>query len=139
MTRPRKTLSLLTVLSLSLAAAPAFADSSYDGTWVVDTPAAGTINGSNYSQCPALRFPIAIKDGQITGELHRVASATGDVIVEAGGGSDAAPITGTVQPDGTVTAQWMDYHAQGKLGERDGVVSIQGECGARQAHVTRIP
>jgi hypothetical protein len=86
-----------------------------------------------------LRFPIAIKDGEISGTLHRVPSTTDGVIVEAGSGPDSAPVTGTVRPDGSVTAEWMNYHAEGKLADKDGAVTIQGECGPRRATVTRIP
>jgi hypothetical protein len=139
MTQFRKTLILPSVLSLSLLAVPAFGDSSFDGTWVVSAQAAGTITAFNSStQCPALRFPISIKDGQIEGTLHRVPTSTGDVVVEAGAGPDSGPITGTVQPDGSVTADWMNYHVEGKLSGKTGEVTIKGECGPRPATVTRI-
>jgi len=138
MTEARKVLSLLPIAAFVFVAAPAFAQGGYDGTWVVDVPAAGNIARENYSVCPALRFAIDIKDGQIRGTLHRVPTATGDVIVEAGNGRDAGPVTGAVQPDGTVTAVWMNYHAEGRLGNIYGTVTIKGECGPRQATIIRV-
>jgi hypothetical protein len=117
-----------------------FAAGNYDGTWVVDVPSAGLINDrSNESVCPALRIPIQIHDDQVTGNLQRVATETGAVIVEQGTGSgDSGPVTGTVAPDGTVNAQWQNYHAVGRLSARTGQVTIQGECGPRTATVVRI-
>jgi hypothetical protein len=120
--------------------APAFAAGNFDGTWVVDVPAAGLINNrSNNEVCPALRIPIQIRNDQVTGTLQRVATATGAVVVEQGAGSgDSGPVTGTVAPDGTVNAQWQNYHAVGRLGAQTGQVTIQGECGPRMATAVRI-
>jgi hypothetical protein len=138
MTCIRETLILVSVPLMVLATSPAFAASDFDGTWVVDVPAAGQLNGSSESVCPALRFPIEIKDGHVGGTLTRVPSRTGDVIVEAGKGPVSAPVTGTVQPDGSVTAEWLNYHAEGRLAAKDGVATIKGECGPRQATLVRV-
>jgi hypothetical protein len=119
--------------------APSFAAGAYDGTWVVDVPSAGTINGSNNMVCPALRIPVQIRDNEVTGTLQRVETTTGAVIVEAGNNNaSAGPVAGTVAPDGTVNAHWQNYRASGKLGPQTGQVTIRGECGPRIATAIRI-
>lgn len=133
-----------TLLSLAIAAGVfgssplALAAASFDGTWVIDVPASTTIATTGDSACPALRFPVQIRDNQVTGVLTRVPSRDGGVIVEAGNGSDSASVSGTVQPDGTVTAQWENYHATGTLSGDGGVVTVAGECGPRTAQAIRI-
>jgi hypothetical protein len=133
-----------TLLSLAVAAGVfgssplALASTSFDGTWVIDVPASTTIAATADSACPALRFPVQIRDNQVTGVLTRVPSRDGAVIVEAGNGGDAAPVSGTVQPDGTVTAQWENYHATGTLNGDTGIVTVAGECGPRTAHAVRV-
>jgi hypothetical protein len=76
----------------------------------IDVPPAGLGIQSNDYACPALRFPIDIKDGTITGSLTRVPSADGAMIVEQGNGPVSSPVTGAVQPDGSTTAEWLNYH-----------------------------
>lgn len=137
MTRIREGLAFSSILSVLLAASPALAANDFDGTWVVDVPPAGLVSQSNDYACPALRFPINIKDGAITGTLTRVPSENG-VVVEQGSGQDSAPVTGAVQPDGSVTAAWLNYQADGKLAAKQGVMTIKGECGPRQATVVRV-
>ena len=46
--------------------------------------------------------------------------------------------TGTVEPDGSVTADWLNYHMVGRLAANNGIATIQGECGPRQATITRV-
>ena len=136
--------NLCRVAAVAFVATAAFAPQSraagsFDGTWIVDVPSAGTINDqSNNSVCPALRIPVRIHDNQVSGSLERVSTTTGAVIVEAGQGRLAAPVTGAVAPDGTVDAQWQNYHAIGRLGPQFGRVTIQGECGPRVATAIRI-
>jgi hypothetical protein len=138
MTSIRKGLAFGTILSILLAASSAFAANDFDGTWVIDVPPAGSISQSSDYTCPALRFPIDVKNGVITGSLTRVPSSDGAVVVEQGSGPVSAPVTGTVQPDGSLTAEWLNYHADGKLAAKQGVVTIKGECGPRQATVFRV-
>ncbi len=126
------------LVSAIALAPPTYAAGSYDGTWVVDVPSAGTISNTNNETCPALRIPIQIRDNRVTGSLQRVATTTGAVIVEPGNGRTSAPVTGTVAPDGTVNAEWQNYHAVGRLGPQMGQVTIQGECGPRVATALRI-
>jgi hypothetical protein len=133
-----------TLLSLAIAAGVfgssplALAATSFDGTWVIDVPASATIASTADSACPALRFPVQIRDNQVAGVLTRVPTRDGGVIFEAGSGTDSGPVTGTVQPDGTVTAQWENYHATGTLSGDSGVVTVAGECGPRTAHAVRV-
>jgi hypothetical protein len=117
---------------LALAASP------YDGQWVIDLPSSSIISRSDDSACPAVRFPIAIRDGQVFATLTRVPSRDGGVIVEAGGGIASAPVTGMVQADGTVEAQWQNYHATGKLDGDAGEVTVNGECGPRTGQAIRV-
>jgi hypothetical protein len=138
MTNRRAKLSHILVCALVVAAAPAFAAGTFDGTWVVDVPSGGPLSGGDEALCPALRFTVAIKDSHVTGTLTRVPTRTGGVVVETGTSNVSAPVTGTVQPDGTVAADWLNYHAAGKLTAKDGVATIKGECGPRQATLVRV-
>jgi hypothetical protein len=138
MTRMATGLMAAGVIATVALARPALAAGPYDGTWVVDVPAADYIAQAGDYRCPALRLPIQIQNNQVTGKLERVASATGAVIVEAGQSARAEPVRGSVQPDGTVTAQWEMYQASGRLGQDTGMVTIRGECGPRSATAVRI-
>lgn len=123
----------VTGVSLALAAGP------FDGSWVLDVPA-GRLKPGDYTSsasCPALRLPVQIRDSKVTGELTRMPNTVGTPLIEPGGGRGSAPVTGTVQPDGTVVAQWENYHAAGKLAGDGGQVTVQGECGPRIAKATR--
>jgi hypothetical protein len=125
--------------AFSLFAIPAaLANSEYNGTWVVDVPAANYIESAGAYRCPALRFPLQIQDGHITGMLTRVPTSNPGVTVEAGRGPDAAPVTGTVGDGGIVAARWLDYHANGQLADKTGTVTIYDECGPRHAVVYRV-
>lgn len=124
--------ALLTVPTLAMATSP------YDGTWVIDVPSADPVAGTTYSVCAALQFPIQIKDGRVTGSLTEVPAADSSMLVEAGTGRSAAPITGTVDPSGAVQAQWQNYHAVGALAGDSGQVTIKGECGPRIATAIRV-
>jgi hypothetical protein len=122
------------------AAAPAQAAGKYDGIWVVDIPASTPISSSYTSTCPADRFPLEIRDNQIIGSLHRVLNDGSErTAVESGSGRDARPVLGSVQPDGSVTAQWENYKASGTLQDATGTVTINGECGPRVATAIRLP
>lgn len=104
----------------------------YDGDWYVDAaPAAQTSSSDIPAGCDAVRLPFHIADNKISGRLMRAPYGTGRV--EEGYGSSAAPITGTVQPDGTINAQWENYRATGKLTGDRAEVRWNGECGQRVA------
>src|SRR5947209_4583807 len=129
MKRTLTTMSLLAA-ALALPLLPAQAAGSYDGSWYVDAPSAqnaGTTERS--SGCEPVRLPFKVVDNQISGSLQRAPYGTGRV--ESGSGSSAAPITGTVQPDGTFTAQWESYRGTGKLSANTAELSWKGECGMR--------
>ena len=125
------TMSLLAA-ALALPMLPAQAAGPYDGTWYVDAPSAQNAGTSERSSgCEPVRLPFKVVDNQISGSLQRAPYGTGRV--EGGSGSSAAPITGTVQPDGTFTAQWESYRGNGKLSGNTAELSWKGECGARMA------
>src|ERR1700685_3744379 len=101
-------LQVLRVAALSVAlTAPAAsialaqtANGSFDGQWVVDVPSSPMIGRTSEAACPALRLPVRIERGQVTGELTRVPSRAGAMMLESGEGADAAPVTGEVEADG---------------------------------------
>ena len=128
-----------TLRSVSLAAAvvvaPLFAANAagqYDGNWYVDAPSAqnaGTTERS--SGCEPVRIPFTVADNKITGSLQRAPYGTGRV--ETGTGKGATPFTGTVAPDGSITASWESYKATGKLSGNTAQLKWKGECGERVA------
>ena len=119
----------MTVVALAL---PALAAGPYDGSWYVDAPAAQNIGTSERSSgCEPVRLPFKVVDNQISGSLQRSPYGTGRV--EAGSSSKAVPISGTVQPDGSFTAQWESYKGTGKLSGNTAELSWKGECGPRKA------
>lgn len=131
MTRTLATISL-TIVALALPLLPAQAAGPYDGNWYVDAaPAAQTSSSDVPAGCDAVRLPFQVTDNKITGSLQRAPYGTGRV--EQGSGSSAPPITGTVGPDGTFTAQWEGYKANGKLVGDKAEMTWNGECGPRTA------
>jgi hypothetical protein len=125
--------------ALLLPVSPAaFAVTPYDGTWVLDVPPSTIIARDSESACAALRLPVEVRNGQVVATLHRVPSPDEDDTVESGAGPAAAPVTGSVGADGAVEAQWQGYHATGKLTGNTGEVTVDGECGPRNAVATRV-
>lgn len=126
----------LAMMSLAIATLalplPALAAGPYDGSWYVDAPAAQNAGTSERSSgCEPVRLPFKVVDNQISGSLQRSPYGTGRV--EGGAGSSAAPISGTVQPDGSFTANWESYRGAGKLSGNAAELSWNGECGPRKA------
>jgi hypothetical protein len=120
------------VATLALPTLPAHAAGSFDGQWYVDAPAAGQVSSSDVtSGCEAVRIPFQVADNRVSGRLQRAPYGTGRV--EEGTGSSASPVTGTVQPDGTLTVAWQSYHANGKLSGDKAELTWKGECGPRLA------
>jgi hypothetical protein len=125
-------LTSISIVVATMAAIPAIAAGPYDGSWYVDAaPAAQTSSSDVPAGCDAVRLPFRVVDNQIVGSLQRAPYGTGRV--EAGSGSSASPITGTVQPDGTFNANWAGYHGKGKLSGDRAELSWNGECGPRLA------
>ena len=128
----KRTLTMMTLLAAALPLLSAHAAGQYDGNWYVDAPAAQNIGTSERSSgCEPVRLPFRVVDNQIQGSLQRAPYGTGRV--EAGSGSSAAPIMGTVQPDGSFTAQWESYKGTGKLSGNTAELKWMGECGPRVA------
>src|SRR5258708_7959599 len=116
------------VAALAVPMLPANGAGPYDGSWYVDAaPAAQTSSSDVPAGCDAVRIPFQVTDNKITGSLQRAPYGTGRV--EQGSGSGATPFTGTVQLDGTLTAQWQNYKATGDRAE----LRWKGECGPRVA------
>lgn len=128
----KRMLNSIALVVATVAASPAFAAGPYDGSWYVDAAPAGQTSSSDVTAgCDAVRLPFQVADNQIKGSLQRAPYGTGRV--EAGSGSSSAPISGTVQPDGSFTAQWGSYHGTGKLSGNKAELSWNGECGPRTA------
>ena len=134
----RIALAAVAVGALFLSSPLAQAASPFDGSWVIDFPAAGAISTTSDSVCPALRLPFQIRDGRVVGALERVPSRDGSIIVEAAQDNSASPIDGSVAPDGTVSARWEAYNVGGKLVGDTGYVTVRGECGERTGQATRV-
>jgi hypothetical protein len=130
----KQTLTSIAFAAAALALPMVSADAAgpYDGNWYVDAAPAGQSSTSDVpAGCDAVRLPFQITDNKITGSLQRAPYGTGRV--EQGSGSSAAPITGTVQPDGTFNAQWQNYKGTGKLSGDQAELKWNGECGPRVA------
>jgi hypothetical protein len=113
---------------------PAHAAGPYDGTWTIDMPASGQGAPGEFG-CPALRIQVRIVDSQVQGTLQR--TGTGTTVETGGSGSSAAPVTGSVSPDGMLNAQWSGYHATGRLEGDKGKLNVQRTCGPETATATR--
>jgi hypothetical protein len=122
----------LAIAALAMPTIPTQAAGSFDGQWYVDAEAAGQVSSSDAtSGCEAVRIPFQVADNRVTGSLQRAPYGTGRV--EAGTGSRASPVTGTVQPDGALSVSWESYHANGKLSGDKAEIMWKGECGPRVA------
>jgi len=129
------TLVSLTALALALPVSPSSAAGPYDGTWVIEAPAAGTSDEWGRPACAAGRFEFQIKNNQVIGSLKRTFSAGGrsGSTVQQGEGRGSSPVTGTVAADGSVTARWESFQATGKLTGDKAQLSWRSPCGPRQA------
>jgi hypothetical protein len=131
---------VVVLIAAALGAAvapPAQAAGGFDGTWVIDIPPSIVRGSATSGPCPALRLRATISDSKITASLERVAGGAPNTI-ENGTGRSSGPLTGTVQPDGSVSADWQGYRAAGKLSGDAGTVTVQGQCGPRDATVVRV-
>lgn len=117
---------------------PSLAAGPYDGTWQVDAAPAGNsgTNTTGSAQCEGIRVQFQVKDNQVQGSLAR-SPYGGNRVSQTGRG--ATPITGTVQPDGTINAQWQGNKATGKLtADNKAELRWKGQCGPRVATGTRV-
>lgn len=128
---PILTIASLAVASLAAPLRPAHAQGPYDGLWVIDAPHVGS-RGEG-AKCPALRLPFEIKDNQIVGSWEYVQIGPGIAIMETGNGRHAAAVTGSINPDGSFTAQWMSFRATGKVDGQQLEMRWASECGPRVA------
>lgn len=109
----------------------------YDGTWVVQSAPAGTGTESisDVAACDGVQIRIEVKNNQVEGMLARAAYGGG--VRQTGPGT--RPITGSVQPDGTINAYWEGYTATGKLtADNKAEVRWRGTCGPRVATGGRV-
>jgi hypothetical protein len=140
MSRILPTLLATTALALgafTLPTAPAHAAGRFDGTWIIDLPPDTIAVDDHAAICPALRLEVQITDNQLSGNLRRSDPASLNV-VEIGGTSAASQVSGVVQPNGDLSAQWQNFHASGKLVGPNAGLTVQTECGPMQAHVWRM-
>jgi hypothetical protein len=127
----------LTAAAVALAAVCVHAAGPYDGTWQVEAAAAGTRDSTTgRPRCEGLRLQFEVKDNQIQGSLARSPRGRGRVTQT---GRGATPITGTVEPDGTVHARWESFNITGKLTGDKAQLRWTGQCGPRLAMGGRTP
>ena len=125
----------------SSSAAPAATQAAnvpgpYDGTWQVDAPeAGGGTSISDVGACEPVRLRFDVKNNQLQGMLGR-SPYGGTRVTQSGPGT--TPISGTVQPDGTINAQWQEYQATGKLTGDKAELRWKGACGSRVATGGRV-
>jgi len=120
------------VVALAVGVLPAHAAGAYDGSWYVDAPATGQNQpAQEASGCEALRIDFTVRDNRVSGSLqHRL---YGEGLEPGAGGPSAAPLIGTVQADGTLTAEWDTRRFTGRLAGDKAELRWNGECGARVA------
>ena len=119
------------VAALAMPLLPAAAAGPYDGSWYVDAPAQGGWQPAQQGGggCEPVRIPFKVTDNKISGKLARSAYGTGRVESSETG----IPFTGTVAPDGTISAKWATYTATGKLTGDKAELKWTGQCGERVA------
>jgi hypothetical protein len=118
---------------LFLNAGAVFAAGPYDGNWVIDFPDSGYNSASGQYRCPGIRLPIQISNNEVSGKLGRTGMGTE---LQS---SNGQPVTGQVQPDGTLNLSWQNYSANGKLSSSQGeVMTARGSCGQRSGTAVRL-
>jgi hypothetical protein len=120
----------------SLPAAARGVPGKYDGTWQVMSagvsldPSAETPSG-----CGSIEIKFQVADSRIAGGLKRTPYGSS---VESGRGFLSAPMSGTIQPDGTVAIFWERYVVTGTMSGDKVRLQWQGECGPRDAAGERV-
>jgi hypothetical protein len=137
MVRAWSAMAASALVTVALFAVPALAAGTYDGTWVLDIPSSMLCASYSTFACPALRLETKIADNKVIGSFERVPSGAANT-VETGTGRASAPVTGSVQADGMLVADWEGYHASGRLAGDSGQIVVHGQCGPRIATATRV-
>ncbi len=127
--------SAAVAVALALPVLPASA-AQYDGRWVIDFPSTGVAGNNQNPACAAVRIVASVANDQIAGSLARSDNSPTEVTDSAGPG--ASPLTGTIAPDGTVSATWQGYEITGKLAGDGGIINVTGECGPRVGKALRV-
>ncbi len=127
----------MAVIALALPMGPARAAGAFDGTWIIDVPADSLSGSGGEPTCPALRLGVQITDNQVSGNFQRAYPELENV-VEDGDSDRATRVTGVVQPDGAMTAQWQNFHAAGQFVGNGAGLTVQSECGPLQARIWRL-
>jgi hypothetical protein len=128
----------LAMAALALPCLTANAAGPFDGTWQIDsgglgTPTAEAMQGTS---CAPESLSFEIKDNQIQGSYARVPGSSSRV--ESSEGRGSSPLTGTVNADGTVSAQWESYKAAGKITGDQIELRWRASCGPRVAMGSRV-
>jgi hypothetical protein len=130
------TVASLAAAAVALSAVSVHAAGPYDGTWQVEAAAAGARDTQTLRpRCEGLRLQFEVKDNQLQGSLARSPQGRGRV-TQTGRGQ--TPMTGTVQPDGTVNARWESFNITGKLTGDKAELRWNGQCGPRVAMGGRV-
>lgn len=125
-------LAMLAMASAFFPVASAHAGGPYDGSWVIEAPAAGAQHvRTGEAACSAFRLPFEIKDNKVIGSLARSASHPTEVVASNGQGS--SPVTGSVTEDGTFAVEWQSYHIAGQISGDTLHAYWTGLCGPRSA------
>jgi hypothetical protein len=135
------TLAPLAAVALAIPLPLAYAAGPFDGTWSVVSPLAVGSGTTANPQCPAVDLRMQIKNSQIVGSLQRAGRSVVNSQPSNASpitGSNATPVKGSVQSDGSLTAQWQGIHATGKLTGDRLQMSWIGACGAREATGRRV-
>ena len=134
--------SAAAALALIAISNVAWAAGRYDGNWVFDFPSAGAVNSfTNEGSCGAFRVPVQIANDQISGSLGVGGyGGAGSGSLRSGGyGSSASPVTGTVQPNGSLRGNWQNWTFAGQLANARGDLTIaKSQCGPRKGTAYRV-
>jgi hypothetical protein len=122
----------LTAAALAISAISAQASGAYDGNWTLMSAAVIGSRTVDNPECAEMGLRFQITDNQIKGNLQGAGSGA---VVSSSGGD---PVTGSVQPDGTVKAEWRGVTATGKIAGNHIEMSWQGTCGPRIGSGTRV-
>jgi hypothetical protein len=127
-------------LATAALALPSFANAAgpFDGTWEVDSAGLGTETAPTVrrTSCEPETLRFEVKDNQVRGGL---ASPHSDPErVRNNKRPRSAPISGAVQADGTVSAQWENYAVTGKMIGDNVELYWRTSCGPRVAIGSRI-
>jgi hypothetical protein len=128
----------MAAVALALASLPAKAAGPFDGTWQVDSGGLGTATAQAMegTGCEPEILKFEVKDNQIQGGLAFAPSDPNRV--QNSQGPRSAPISGSVQEDGTLNAQWESYKVTGKMTGDKVELRWRAPCGPRVATGTRI-